>query len=64
MDEDRLKGMGNKIKGSVKQAAGEITGDSKLDAEGRADKAKGNVQNKVGGAKDAVRDVVDGKDRV
>jgi uncharacterized protein YjbJ (UPF0337 family) len=64
MDKDRLKGMGNKIKGDVKRAVGEATGDTKLQGEGHADKAKGKVQNAVGGAKDAVRDAVDGKDRV
>ena len=64
MDKERLKGMGNKIKGEVKKAAGEMTGDEKLEAEGHMDKAKGEVQQKVGEAKDAVRDAVDGKDRV
>lgn len=64
MDKDRLKGMGNKIKGDVKKAAGEMTGDEKLEAEGHVDKAKGQVQQKTGEAKDAVRDAVDGKDRV
>ena len=37
-------------KGSVKEAAGKVTGDAKL-----ADKAAGKVQNAVGGVKDAVR---------
>ncbi|WP_237216876.1 CsbD family protein [Falsiroseomonas oryziterrae] len=65
MDEDRLKGMGNKIKGDVKKAAGEMTGDEKLKAEGHADKAKGKVQSAVGGAKDAARDAVNpDKDKV
>ena len=63
MDKDRIAGAANKVKGSVKQGIGEMTGDAKLEAEGRADKAKGTVQNTVGGAKDAVRDAVDGKDR-
>jgi len=63
MDEDRLKGIGNKIKGSVKETAGDLTGDAKLKNEGRGDKVKGEVQNTVGGAKDAVRDAVN-KDKV
>jgi hypothetical protein len=41
-----------------KQAAGKVTGDAKLQAEGSADKAAGKVQNAVGGAKDAVRDAL------
>jgi len=64
MDKDRIEGAGNKLKGSIKQGVGELTGDAKLEAEGRADKAKGKMQSAVGGAKDAVRDAVDGKDRV
>lgn len=62
VDKDRLKGMGNQIKGSVKQGVGEMTGDAKTEAEGRADKAKGKVQSTVGGAKDEAREILD-KDR-
>ncbi|HEY1837408.1 MAG: CsbD family protein [Rhizomicrobium sp.] len=59
MDKDRIAGSANQAKGSVKEAAGKVTGDTKLQAEGAADKAKGKVQNTVGGAKDAVRDALD-----
>jgi uncharacterized protein YjbJ (UPF0337 family) len=31
-------------------------GDSKTEAEGKADKAEGKVQNAIGGAKDAIRE--------
>lgn len=64
MDKDRLKGVGNQIKGDVKKGVGEMTGDASLEAEGHMDKAKGKVQQGVGEAKDKVRDAVDGKDRV
>lgn len=56
MDKDRIKGAADKAKGSLKEAAGKVTGDAKLQAEGKADKAKGAVRNAVGGAKDAIRD--------
>ena len=59
MDKDRIEGAGNQVKGSIKQAAGKVLGDTKLQAEGTADKLKGKVQNAVGGAKDAVRDAAD-----
>jgi uncharacterized protein YjbJ (UPF0337 family) len=55
VDEDRVKGVGNQIKGSVKEAAGKLTGDAKLEAEGKADKVAGKVQNAVGGVKDTLR---------
>jgi uncharacterized protein YjbJ (UPF0337 family) len=58
MDKDRVQGIGQQIKGAVKDAFGKITGDSKTQAEGKADKAGGKVQNTVGGVKDGVRDAV------
>jgi uncharacterized protein YjbJ (UPF0337 family) len=44
------------IKGSIKEGAGKVLGDSKLEAEGKLDKAEGKVQNTVGGIKDTLRD--------
>jgi len=55
IDKDRVKGSGNQAKGTIKEALGEITGDAKLQSEGKADKVKGKVQNAIGGVKDAVR---------
>ena len=57
MDTDRIKGAAQQAKGAVKDAARKMTGDTKLQAEGKAEKAVGKVQNSAGGAKDAVRDV-------
>ena len=60
MDKDRDRGgIGKKVTGSVKEAIGKVTGDTKLQAEGKADKVAGTAQNAAGGAKDAVRDVAD-----
>ncbi|HTT82912.1 MAG TPA: CsbD family protein [Rhizomicrobium sp.] len=56
MDKDRIEGIGNQAKGALKEAAGKVTGDAKLQSEGAADKAAGKVQNAVGGVKDAIRD--------
>jgi CsbD-like len=36
----------------VKEVAGKVTGDAKLEAEGKADKAPGKVQYALGGLKD------------
>jgi len=44
------------FKGAVKESAGKIFGDKKLEAEGKADKAAGKMQNAIGGSKDAVRE--------
>ena len=56
MDKDRVKGAGQNLRGKVKEAAGKVTGDSKLKAEGKADQVAGKVRNAVGGVKDAIRD--------
>jgi uncharacterized protein YjbJ (UPF0337 family) len=56
MDKDRSAGIAHQVKGSVKEAAGKVTGDKKLEAEGKGEKVAGKVQNAVGGAKDSVRD--------
>lgn len=55
MDKDRIEGSAEQAKGKIKEVAGKVTGDSKLESEGKADKAAGKVQNAVGGLKDAVR---------
>ena len=55
MDKDRINGAADQAKGSIKEAAGKLTGDSKLQAEGTLDKAKGHVESAIGGVKDAVR---------
>jgi uncharacterized protein YjbJ (UPF0337 family) len=34
----------DKVKGKIKQAAGAVTGNKKLEAEGKLDEAKGNVK--------------------
>jgi uncharacterized protein YjbJ (UPF0337 family) len=56
MDRDRVKGVADKAKGSVKKAVGRATGDRKTEAEGHLDKAKGEVKNTVGGIKDKLRE--------
>jgi uncharacterized protein YjbJ (UPF0337 family) len=54
-DKDRIIGSAKVVKGSVKEAAGKAVGDAKLEAEGKADKIEGKVQNAVGGIKDALK---------
>lgn len=56
MDKDRVQGSAKQAKGAVKEAWGKATGDTKTEAEGKADKVEGKVQNTVGGVKDAARE--------
>lgn len=55
MDKDRIKGSFDQAKGLVKEGVGKMTGDEKLEAEGKADKVSGKIKNTVGGIKDTVR---------
>ncbi|MEJ6790127.1 CsbD family protein [Brevundimonas sp. BR2-1] len=55
-DQDRIDGAAKNMGGEIKEAAGKLTGDEKLKAEGRADQAEGKIQNAVGGLKDTIRD--------
>jgi uncharacterized protein YjbJ (UPF0337 family) len=52
---DRIKGSAEQAKGAVKEAAGKILGDKKLETEGQTEKAVGKVQNAIGGLKDTLR---------
>ena len=49
----------DKIKGAVKDAVGSATGNEKLQAEGKADKAEGTAREAAGDVKDAGRNVAD-----
>jgi uncharacterized protein YjbJ (UPF0337 family) len=59
MDREHVKGMADKAKGAIKDAAGKLTDDKKLQAEGKFDKAKGAAHEAVGDVKDAVRNARD-----
>ena len=55
-DHDRVEGAAKNVVGKIKEGFGNLTGDEKLKAEGKADQVEGKVQNTVGGVKDAVRE--------
>ena len=49
----------DELKGRVKEAAGDLTDNSDLKREGRADRVGGKVKEKVEDAKDWVEDKID-----
>ncbi len=59
MDKDRIAGAAKDFAGKAEGAVGNMTGDAKTQAEGRAREAAGTVQNLYGQAKDAVSDATD-----
>ncbi|HZP75705.1 MAG TPA: CsbD family protein [Pseudolabrys sp.] len=56
IDKDRVEGSLEQAKGKAKEVAGKAIGDTKLETEGKTEKAAGKVQNTVGGIKDKVRE--------
>jgi len=44
VDKDRIKGSAEQAKGKVKEVAGKLTGDRKLQSEGKGDQVKGKVR--------------------
>lgn len=55
MNNEHVKGAAEKGKGKIKEAAGHVTGNKKLENEGKVDQVKGAVHNAAGDAKDAVK---------
>lgn len=55
MDENRLKGAGQRIAGSIESAAGRLGGSAETEMSGRAREAVGEVQQNYGAAIDAAR---------
>jgi uncharacterized protein YjbJ (UPF0337 family) len=59
MDKEHIKGAADKAKGAVKDTVGKMTGDTKMQAEGKVDKTKGTARKVAGDLKDAARDATD-----
>ena len=55
-DKDRIKGSAEQAKGKFKEVAGKVTGDTKLEGEGKGAQVKGKVRNTIGGLKDSLRE--------
>jgi uncharacterized protein YjbJ (UPF0337 family) len=49
----------DKVKGAAKETAGKVTGDKKLETEGKADRAKGAVKDAAHDAKETAKGVRD-----
>jgi uncharacterized protein YjbJ (UPF0337 family) len=59
MDREHVKGAADKVKGSIKDTAGKLTGDRELQNEGKMDKVKGDLHNTAGDVKDGIRKALD-----
>jgi uncharacterized protein YjbJ (UPF0337 family) len=45
---DQVKGAAHETKGAIKQKAGQVSGNPKLEAEGQDEKLAGKIQKKIG----------------
>lgn len=50
-DQDQFKGAAKEAGGNIKEGVGKMTGNEKLQAEGKMDQVAGAVQKKVGDVK-------------
>ena len=58
MAREQVRGAVNKVKGTVKDAVGKVTGNKKMQAEGTVDKLTGKLESAVGSAKQTIGDVI------
>ncbi|KMO35164.1 general stress protein CsbD [Methylobacterium variabile] len=56
---DKIKGLANEAVGNVKQGIGSMTGNEKLQAEGKAQELKGEAQKTTGDVKDGIKNAAD-----
>ena len=59
MNKDQVKGRATEVKGDIKEAAGKMVGNQKLQGEGLVDQAKGKAQAGMGDAKEKVKNAID-----
>ena len=57
LDSDRVQGDSKQVTGTIKETGGQLLGDRKLENQGRAERANGEVESAWGKFKDSVRDI-------
>lgn len=55
MNEDKMKGKWNQLKGEIKRKWGKVTDNDLLEAEGNVDKLVGMIQQRTGEQKESVQ---------
>jgi uncharacterized protein YjbJ (UPF0337 family) len=59
MDKEHVKGVADQAVGKTKEFAGHVTGNKKLESEGKVDQLKGAAHSAVGDAKDAGKEAIE-----
>jgi uncharacterized protein YjbJ (UPF0337 family) len=55
MNKDRIDGAKKQVVGNVKELAGKVLGDAKLQTDGKTQKIAGKIQNAAGGLEDSLK---------
>jgi len=58
MNKHQVKGRVTEVKGMIKEAAGKLVGNEKLEAKGKVQKVLGEAEAKLGDIKQDVKDAV------
>ena len=58
MNKDQVAGRVDEAKGKLKEVAGKVVGNERLQGEGLADQAVGKVQSTYGDAKEKAKDAI------
>jgi uncharacterized protein YjbJ (UPF0337 family) len=59
MNKDEIQGKAENIKGRVKEAAGTLTGNERLESEGASDRAEGAIRKEAGTARRKVGEAIE-----
>jgi uncharacterized protein YjbJ (UPF0337 family) len=59
INKDQVKGLAKQVEGTVKEAAGKLVGNEKLEAKGKVEKIVGKAQVKAGDIKAGMKDAID-----
>jgi uncharacterized protein YjbJ (UPF0337 family) len=59
MNEDQVKGVGEKVKGKINEGVGKMTNDPAQEAKGDAQQVEGQVRKDLGDAKEDLKDATD-----
>ncbi|NMF98240.1 CsbD family protein [Aromatoleum toluolicum] len=58
MNKDQVKGRIEEAKGKMKEVAGKVSGDKKLEREGKIQNISGKVQAGIGDLKEDIKDAI------
>ena len=58
MNKDQVKGRIEEAKGKMKEVAGKVTGDKKLEQKGKIQNISGKVQAGIGDLKEDIKDAI------